>query len=65
MQLTHKMFIHLFIPLKNQPPRKNSKWLVIKGGPSRGSYSSARSVKYCFAVKASPLFHRSGGLMDL
>ena len=23
-----------FIPLKNQPPEENSKWLVIKCGPS-------------------------------
>jgi hypothetical protein len=32
MQLTRKMFIHLFIPTKNQPLMKNSKWLVINCG---------------------------------
>jgi hypothetical protein len=26
------MFIHLFIPTENQPPVKNSKWLVINSG---------------------------------
>jgi hypothetical protein len=31
MQLTKKMFIHLFIPIKNQPLMKDSKWLGKKG----------------------------------
>ena len=34
LKLTHRMFIHLLLPTKNQPVGSYSKWLVFNCGPS-------------------------------